>query len=275
MSKLSGIGSKSRKRLKAVIEASDSVLIPELVSRTLSLSRSESARLLSRWHNAGWLKRVKRGVYWTVPLEFDPNEMAIEDSWIIAESLFSPGYIGGFSAIKHWDFSEQIFESTVYLTTKLVAKRNPVFSGIKFKLKTIKPYKIFGIKTVWRNSTKVKVSNPTKTIVDFLDNPVFGGGMRVTEDFFIEYWKSEHRDIDLLIQYAKKMKNKTIFKRLGFLLETRNLVDSDIIESLRKKISSGYSEFDPSVKSRHILRRWNLKISRAWKKEYDRKKRSS
>lgn len=275
MIRLSGIGSKSRKRLKAVIEASNGVLIPELVSRILSLSRSESARLLSRWHNAGWLKRVKRGVYCPVPLESDPNEMAIEDSWLIAESLFSPGYIGGFSAIKHWDLSEQIFESTVYLTTNLVTKRKPVFSSIKFKLKTIKPYKNFGSKTVWRNSTKVKVSNPTKTIVDFLDDPVFGGGMRVTEDFLIEYWKSKYKDIDLLIQYAKKMKNKTIFKRLGFLLETRSLVDSDIIEFLRRNISSGYSEFDPSMKNKHILRRWNLKISRSWKKEYDRKKRSS
>ena len=275
MKRLSGIGSKSRKRLKAVIEASDSVLIPELVSRTLSLSRSESARLLSRWYHAGWLKRVKRGVYWPVPLESDPNEVAIEDSWVIAENLFSPGYVGGFSAVKHWDLSEQIFESTVYLTTKPIIKRKPVFSGIKFNLKTIKPYKIFGLKTVWRNTTKIKVSNPTKTIIDFLDDPVFGGGIRVIEDFFIEYWKSEHRDIGLLIQYAKKMKNKTIFKRLGFLLESRNLVDSNVIESLRKKISSGYSEFDPSIKSKHILRKWNLKISLSWKKEYDRKKRSS
>ena len=65
-----------------------------------------------------------------------------ERSQAAAENLFSPGYIGGFSAIKHWDLSEQIFESTVYLTTKSVTKRKPIFGSIKFKLKTIKPYKL-------------------------------------------------------------------------------------------------------------------------------------
>ena len=275
MKQLSGIGRKSRERLKAVIEASDGTLTPKLVSNTLSLPQMESARLLARWCNAGWLKRVKQGVYWPVPLESNPNEIAIEDSWIVAEDIFSPGYIGGFSAIKHWDLSEQIFEPVVYLTTNLITNRNASFGGIKFKLKTIKPYKIFGTKTVWRNSTKIKVSNPTKTIIDFFDDPVSGGGMRVTEDFFLEYWQSDYKNIDLLMQYAKRMKNRTIFKRLGFLLEVRNLGTLRVIESLRKNISSGYSEFDPSMKGKHFLRRWNLKLSSSWKKEYDRKKRSS
>ena len=275
MKRLSGIGSKSRERLKAVIEASDGVLKPGLVSKTLSLSQMESARLLSRWCHAGWLKRVKQGVYWPVSLESNPNEIAIEEPWVVAENLFSPGYIGGFSAVKYWDFSEQIFEPIVYSTINLVANRNVTYGGIKFKLKTIKPYKVFGTRIVWKNSLKIKVSDPTKTIIDFLDDPVFGGGMRVIEDFFLEYWQSKYKDMDLLVRYAKKMKNKTIFKRLGFLLEIRNLVDINIIEFLRENISSGYSEFDPSMKSKHFLSKWNLKIPLSWKREYDRKKRSS
>ena len=275
MQKLSGIGSKSRHRLKTVLEAGNNILNPKKVSTALSLPQMESARLLYRWHHAGWLKKIKRGVYLPVQLDSSPAETAVENSWVIAEELFSPGYIGGFSAVKHWDFSEQIFESVVYLTIKKTAKRNYVFSGVKFKLKTIKPYKIFGTKTVWKNSVKIKVSDPSKTMVDLLDDPVLGGGMRVTKDFFMEYWNSKHKNIKLLLRYAKKMKNKTIFKRLGFLLESTGLGSPKLIQSLRKQISSGYSEFDPSVKGRCILRKWNLKILHTWKKEYDRKKRSS
>lgn len=275
MNPLSGIGSKSRRRLKAVIEAKGSILTPKLVSNTLSLPQMESARLLARWCNAGWLKRIKQGVYWHVPLESNPHEIALEDPWIVADHLFSPGYIGGFSAIKHWDLSEQIFEPVVYLTTNLVINRDTTLGGIKFKLKTIRPYKIFGTKTIWKNSIKIKVSNPTKTIIDFLDDPISGGGMRVIEDFFIEYWESKYKNIDLLIKYAKKMRNKTIFKRLGFLLEIKGLVSLPMIELLRKNISSGYSAFDPSMKSKYILRRWSLKLPHSWKNEYDRKKRNS
>ena len=272
MKKLSGIKNKSRKRLKRAIEASNGVLTPSLISKALSLPQRESARLLSRWCHSGWLKRVKQGVYWPVALDANPDTMAIEEPWIVAESIFSPGYIGGFSAIKHWDFSEQIFESVVYLTTKLVTDRNVTHAGIKFKLKTVRPYKIFGTKIVWKKTMKIRVSDPTKTMIDLLDDPTMGGGMRVIDEFFLEYWQSKHRDVELLIQYAKKMRNKTIFKRLGFLLETRNLAGVDTIDFLRKNISTGYSELDPSVKSKFFLRKWNLKISLAWKREYDRKK---
>ncbi len=81
-------------------------------------------------------------------------------------------------------------------------------------------------------------------------------------DFFMEYWDTDYKDIKLLIQYIKKVKNRAIFKRLGFLLEVNNLVDSNVVNFLQKHISSGYSNFDPTVKSNFFIRKWNLKISR-------------
>lgn len=275
MKTFAGIGKKSRERLKAVIEASsDNVLTAKLVAKTLALPQTESARLLSRWHNAGWLRRVKRGMYWPLSLEYDP-ETPVEDPWIIADRVFAPGYIGGFSAIKHWDFSEQLFSTDFYFTIKPVISREIIIGESKLKLKTIKNYKLFGTKSVWRNNVKINISDPSKTIVDLLDDPALGGGMRTIEDFFMEYWNTEYKDIKLLIQYIKKVKNRTIFKRLGFLLEVNNLIDSNIFNFLQKHISSGYSNFDPSVKNIFCIRKWNLKISRLWKKKYDYKKRST
>ena len=255
MRNFSGIGKKSRQRLKTIIESSsDNILTPKFVSKTLCLSQNESARLLSRWNNAGWLKRLKRGMYWPIPLEYDP-EWQVEDDWLVVDRAFSPGYIGGFSAIKHWDFTEQLFITTFYLTTKPIASRKVVLGSFRFKLKTIKPYKMFGTKMVWRNNVKVKVSDPSKTIIDLLDDPYFGGGMRVVQDFFMEYWDTKHRDIRLLIQYGKKMRSKTIFKRLGFLLELNKLVDNCTIKALHNKISIGYSAFDPSVRGKFFIRK--------------------
>ena len=275
MRQLSGIGSKSRARLKRIIESSsDNILTPKLVSNTLSLPQNESARLLSRWHNAGWLKRIKRGMYWPIPLEYDLNS-PVEDEWLVADRVFSPGYIGGFSAIKHWDFTEQLFLTTFYLTVKPVILREVTLGSVKLKLKTIKPYKMFGTKMVWRERVKVKVSDPSKTIIDLLDDPHLGGGMRVVQDFFMEYWDSEHRDIKLLIRYGRRMRNKTIFKRLGFLLEINKLVDNRTIKPLQNKISAGYSAFDPSIRGKFFIRKWNLKVSTMWKEKYDRQKRNS
>ncbi len=275
MKTFAGIGRKSRERLKAVIEASsDNILTAKLVAKTLALPQVESARLLSRWHNAGWLRKIKRGIYWPLPLEYD-LETPVEDAWIIADKIFSPGYIGGFSAVKHWDFSEQLFSTDFYFTVKPVISRKITVGESKLKLKTIQSYKLFGTKSVWRNNIKIKVSDPSKTIIDLLDDPGLGGGMRAIEDFFMEYWNTDYKNIKLLIQYIKKMQNRTIFKRLGFLLEVNNLADSKVIDVLQNNISAGYSDFDPSVKSKFCIRKWNLKISALWKKKYDYKKRSA
>lgn len=38
------------------------------------------------------------------------SEILIEEPFVIADSLYRPGYVAGFSAIEHWDLSEQIIE---------------------------------------------------------------------------------------------------------------------------------------------------------------------
>ena len=188
------------------------------MSNALSLPQNESARLLSRWHNAGWLKRLKRGMYWPIPLEYEPR-LPLEDDWLVVDRAFSPGYIGGFSAIKHWDFTEQLFITTFYLTTKPVASRKLVLGSFRFKLKTIKPYKMFWDKNSFgEKEPKSRSLILQKTIIDLLDDPYFVGGMRVVQDFFMEYWKSKHKDIKLLIQYGKKDEKQNNFQKIGLFV---------------------------------------------------------
>ena len=272
MSEAEGIGPTYRKKLSKAVEGSRGSLTPEHVSQSLNVSKQEAGRLLSRWHKAGWLRRIKRGFYILIPVESSPNELAIENPLLIVSKLFEPGYVGGFSAIKHWDLSEQIFEITMYFTTKKIKERNPKYSGLKIHLKVINKSKLFGTKTVWFDSTKVQISDPSKTIIDLLDEPGLVGGMRVVSDFFKNYLDSEHKNIDLMIDYAGRMKNKTIFKRLGFMLELLNATDDKTLEKIKSNISTGYSNFDPAIKNIRIIKKWNLKIPSSWITEYDRKK---
>lgn len=270
--KTEGIGAISRQKLSKVINASKGGITPEAVSKILGVSQQEAGRLLSRWHMSGWLQRIKRGFYISIPVESAPDLLAIENPWVIVSKIFSPGYIGGFSAIKHWDLSEQIFESVVFFTTKKVGERHPQYSGIKVLIKTIKPSKLFGTKTVWVDSMKIQVSDPSRTMVDLLDDPTMVGGMTVVRDFFQNYLESEYANLPLLTQYAEEFGNNTIFKRLGFLLETIGAGNNEYLEEIRKKISKGYSKFDPSVNSKRMIRRWNLSVSDSWMEAYDRKK---
>jgi predicted transcriptional regulator of viral defense system len=272
MSELAGIGKLYRKKLSKVLEGNYSVITSKLVSETLKVSIQESGRLLSRWNKSGWIKRIKRGSYIPVPLESSTNKVILEEPFLVVDSLYAPGYLAGFSAVKHWDFTEQIIESVTFYTLKKIKERNPIHGGIKFKLKTISKYKLFGLKTLWIGSKKIKISDPTKTMIDLLDDPKIVGGITIIIDFYSEYISSEHCDLDLLIQYAQQMKNKTIFKRLGLINELVFNADEKVLSVFLENISSGYSEFDPTVSSEYYISRWKLKTSEFWKNKYDRKK---
>ncbi len=132
--------------------------------------------------------------------------------------------------------------------------------------------RLFGTKTIWYGSKKVRVSDPTKTIVDILDDPKLVGGMSVVYDIFREYTETKHRDFKILLNYADRINNKTIFKRLGIMIDTK--LDDIPVEfrNLNERLSSGYSNFDPATECKFIVEKWKLKVPASWKKEYDRKK---
>ncbi len=264
-----GIGNEYRRKLALVVGIAKGIIMPKLVSDTLGVSLQEAGRILSRWNQQGWVKRIKHGVYIPIAVDDITGDASIEDSWVLADRLFAPGYIGGFSAVKHWDFSEQIFETTTYFTSKKVKDRYPIIGNTRLHLKTVSTYKIFGTQSVWRDNTKILVSDPSKTIVDLFDNPTIVGGMRIVKDIFQEYKESKFFDLEKLIIYSERMKNKTILKRLGFLMESLGLYDLIKKYDLPNKISSGYSLFDPTIKNKAIIRKWNLKIPAVWKDKND------
>lgn len=272
MSKVAGIGKAYREKLSLVLRRHPRVITPKEVSNVLNVSAQEAGRLLSRWYKHGWISRVKRGVYVPLSVTSTSNDAVIEEPFLIADSLYGPGYIGGFSAVKYWDFSEQIIEATTYYTLKKIKNRNPLIGGAKFNLKTISEYKVFGLKPIWFGGQKVKVSDPTKTIIDLFDDPKIVGGIRIILDVFREYFESEHYDFDKLVEYGLKMKNATIFKRLGFILEINFEIEKEKLISLKELISSSYSELDPTLECNAYLNEWKLKVSNSWLKEYDRKR---
>lgn len=267
-----GIGNEYRHKLAKVAKVAKGIVTPLLISETLQISQQEAGRILSRWNRQGWVKRIKHGIYILIPVDDITGESSIEDPWVLVDRLFSPGYIGGFSAIKHWDFSEQIFETTTFFTSKKVKDRNPIIGNTRFHLKTISTYKIFGTQPVWRDNSKISVSDPSKTIVDLFDDPSIVGGMRIVKDIFLSYKESKFFNLETIISYSEKMHNKTILKRFAFLMENIGLYDLIRKYDLSEKISKGYSLFDPSVKNTSIIRKWNLKIPDAWKNKNDSKR---
>lgn len=121
---------------------------------------------------------------------------------------------------------------------------------------------MFGLTTVWRRSVKVQVSDPTRTIIDIIDDPSLGGGIRHVAEILAVYFSENSNTDQLLLENAERFGNRTVFKRLGYLLETLNIDKSFLIKECFNRKSSGYSYLDPQIKEKgKILRRWNLWIN--------------
>lgn len=267
METISGLGKEDRKRLSAIVRETKGTISVKEAADILKVSSTDAAKMLSRWAKKGWLSRVRRGIYILVPLESSTPDVPLEDLWAIAERLFSPCYIGGWSAAEYWDLTEQVFRTTVVMTTQKPRDRSPVIKGASFMLRTISEKALFGMKPVWRGRVKVSVSDPSRTIVDMLSDPKLGGGIRSTVDMFLNYLKSENSDIELLIGYAKRLGNGAVFKRLGFLLERFAPDQKSSINECRSQLTKGNVKLDPALKVNKLVTRWRLWVPESWAKE--------
>jgi len=215
-------------------------------ARALHLEPDRTRDLLAYLARRGWLTRVRRGLYVAVPLNARRSGEWIEDAWIVAERAFSPCYVAGWSACEHWGLTEQTFRTVLVVTSRKVRDRHPVMQGIPYRV-TVRPQKqFFGLATTWREQVPVSVSDPSRTIVDLLDDPTLVGGIRNVAD----------------VVYGDRLGKRAVFKRLGFILEHLGADAPELVAACLERRSTGLIALDPSVKIRgRIVRRWGLRAN--------------
>jgi predicted transcriptional regulator of viral defense system len=257
-----GISRKNRELLTTLVRSTRGPFTIEEGKNLLSLSGQRTRRLLAYLVARRWLARVRPGVYVVSPMEMTkPNEWR-EDPWIVATKTLTPCYIGGWSACEHWGLTEQIFREIVVFTSRRLRGHVVRIQETTFRIKRVSPEKMFGTKVVWRKQVRVNVSDPSRTLADILNDPQLGGGIKHVAGIVAAYFNGNLRDDRLLMEYATKLDNRTIYKRLGYLIEVLNLDAKVVLDQCRSRISSGVTFLDPSVgKKGRIVRRWNLLLN--------------
>ena len=253
-------------RLAAVLKVAGDIVRIEHAAQALGLSRTQAAKLLSRWAAQGWLRRVGTGAYVPVQLEMLDAETVVQDPWILVPALFAPAYIGGRTAAEHWDLTEQIFRDIVVFTARPVRVKTVERQNAIFTLKHIREDLIFGTKPVWRGQTRLDVSDIHRTIVDMLADPAVGGGIEHATDCFDQYLQRQDRDDEKLIDYADRLGNGAIFKRLGFLAE-RHPQARLLRQASKERLTKGYALLDPALDCSRLVTRWRLRVPETWIRE--------
>jgi predicted transcriptional regulator of viral defense system len=260
-----GIGKLDRQRLTAIVRGTQHTISVTEAANILAMPKQSVAKVLARLAIKGWLSRIKRGIYIPVSLSLESTTIALnQDPWIIAEKLYHPCYIGALNAAKHWGLTQQELSSITILTTQKYRKRNPVINGTHFSLRTASQQAMFGLQLVRRGGIKVYISNPSRTIIDFLMDPQLGGGIQNVKDMLVKYLRSEHKNVGLLLDYAKRLGNGAVIKRLGFLLEQCQSGEFNIIALCKLLKMTGNIKLDPKLGADKLVTRWCIWIPTGW-----------
>ncbi len=218
-----------------------------------------TSQFLERLKSKGWILRIKRGVYVTIPLSAGEEANPQVHEFHVAMHVVSPAAIAYWTALNHHGMTEQL-PRTVFIATNHLVRYPPKEAlWFSYKVVSLRPHRYFGIVQDWADDGPFDITDKEKTIVDGLDLPEYVGGVGEITKALRTSWKLLNKE--KLFQYAVRMGNAAVVKRLGFLLETQQL---DEAGSLRRKAqqSKGFPLLDPRLprKGKHS-RRWGLLVN--------------
>ncbi len=208
--------------------------------------------ILSRLEKKGFIERIEKGKYMIIPLGAEKGKYTLNE-FVIGSMLIQPYCIAYWSALHFYGLTEQI-PGTVFIQTTARKKKQEIeVFGVKYRIVKIKKNKFFGLRKEWIEDSPIYITEKEKTIVDCLDHPQFCGGVIEVAKAL----KNDNLDVIKLSEYAKKIGNSGVIRRLGYLSDSLGLfIDLPSIKT------RNYLLLDPILPSKgKINSKWKLTIN--------------
>lgn len=252
------LGPVSSHLITELSQSKKNVFSFEEAAKILKTDNKQVKKLLHDLVKKGWLKRIEKGKYFLVPLTADTTKPYTINQFLIASKLVHPYYIGFWSMLNYYGYTEQLVNTIFVVSPK--KKKNLSLLGINYKFIKVLEKKMFGLTEIKVNDMAVQVSDKEKTLLDCLDHPEYCGG--ITE-VIKGIWNSrEEIDSMKILEYAKKMGNSAVIKRLGYLLEILEMDKKIPVRTLQKMIRKGFSPLDPLLPQKgQYNSQWNLIVN--------------
>lgn len=253
-----GISGAGRAQLTAILASGRRFVTPDQAAHVLGVDACVAAKRLARWADNGWLRRVQRGLYLAVPADAADPAAWTENPLIVAAQVW-PGYFTGWTAASYWSLTDQSSRVTVLKTTTRVRAAAVRLLDNDYLISTAGDMS-WGLKTQWFDEYRLRFADPARAVVEILDSPRIAGGIRHGADILATYL-TDHEAETLLI-YSERLGNRSVFKRLGFLVETLGLALPDLVETCLRHLSKGLSKLDPDGPAGgSTSTRWRLRVN--------------
>lgn len=227
-------------------------------------TRLGARKMASSLERKRWLERIGKGVYLVLSLNAGSKPEWTEDAYYIASKIAGEYYIGYYNMLNHYGWTEQIPLKIIVAVKKPLKSRKIL--GIEYEFVALDKKKFFGTENKRIGTHEICVSDKEKTIVDALDHPEYCGGIEEVAKCIYEA-KAEV-DWKKVIEYAKKIGNGAVFKRLGYISDVMVLeLPDEQMKQIRNGVTKGYSLLYPSRQKEGVHNsKWNLIINANLKK---------
>lgn len=185
--------------------------------------------------------------------EIEKNKYSTkDDAMIIASNIIWPSYISCWSALRYYNLTEQLPQVISVMTTRTRKKREIVLDNTKIVFTKIKPKYFFGYKRERYQNFDIFIAEKEKALIDSVLSK------KISFSEVSDIMRENIKDVDasLLVNHLLKIKNKTLAKRFGFLLDKLGI---GRYNKLRKLIDFKYIALDYSLpKKGRKDKRWKV-----------------
>ena len=198
---------------------------------------------------------VRKGQYLLAPAR-----TGVEGGWsesmytVIGSIVDAPYYVGFWSAMNYWGFSEQV-PRIVHVVVP-ARRRGFEFQGQRVQFVVMKRDRIFGAVSQSAGSVSFLVSDPERTVLDGLLRPRYCGGIPGVARALAAARST--LDWEKMGRYARQLGVEAVERRLGYLLD---LLDVRVpLRSRLRRPFRGFRWLDPSSPPDRLgySRRWGL-----------------
>lgn len=214
-------------------------------------------RVIENLVRKGWLTRLKRGRYMTIPPEYGPENLGENNPLALASSILEPSYIGWWAAASYHGLTTQKPRTISVAALRQFPSR--IMEGHDIRFVKIVPRKFFGFRTEHLYGRDICISSPAKTLVDCVDRPDLAGG--AAEITRILHGASSSVDPHEMADTALKIQSIATLQRLGFLAD---LVGWEWPQEIERKIQEAIPSSRRTTLGRDEFREGDLGYVSRW-----------
>ncbi len=165
------------------------------------------------------------------------------DALIVSSKIIWPSYLSCWTALNYHNLTEQLSKDIFVITTRTRKRSILNFENSRIILIKVKPKYFFGFKKESYNNFTIFIAEPEKALID----SVLFKKISFSEIYSIIKERKSEIDMEKFVYYLLKIKNKTLIKRFGFLLDS---IGIDFFIKFKKYLNYKYVVLDTFMPSK-------------------------